>query len=68
MVKNFFISSALVVGDAPLIDVPLMIVIFSVLGWEKANGGERLLWSPPASAVRLALTATKPPGGECGFE
>jgi hypothetical protein len=36
-VKNFFISSVRVVGDAPLIEVPLMIVTLSVVPWEKIN-------------------------------
>jgi hypothetical protein len=31
VVKNFFISSVRVVGDAPLIEVPLMMVTLSVL-------------------------------------
>ena len=36
-VRNFFINSARVVGDAPLIEVPLMIVTFSVLALENRS-------------------------------
>ena len=35
--KNFFMSSARVVGDAPLMEVPLMIVTFSVLALENRS-------------------------------
>lgn len=37
VVKNFFMSSARVLGEAPLIEVPLMMVTLSEMGWEKAN-------------------------------
>lgn len=37
VVKNFFMSSARVLGEAPLMDVPLMMVTLSEMGWEKAN-------------------------------
>lgn len=70
MVKNFFINSARVAGDTPLIDVPLMMVTLSVLGWEN------MYWEalvPESSArsegsVYREFTATKPDAGEWGRE
>ena len=38
MVKNFFNSSVRVVGDAPLIDVPFMMVMLSAFEFENNNG------------------------------
>ena len=62
VVKNFFISSALVVGEAPLIDVPLIIVTLSVFGWENINCPA--LSEPSSETSWRELTATKPEGGE----
>lgn len=71
MEKNFFINSARVVGDAPLTEVPLMMVILSVFDWENKNG-EGMVFSAAATIsdplTRWALTATNPVGGECGRE
>ena len=70
VVKNFFISSARVVGEAPLIEVPLMMVTLSVFGWENMNC-EALIALSSAWSVGSAcreLTATNPDAGECGRE
>jgi hypothetical protein len=60
-VKNFFMSSARVVGEAPFIEVPFMMVTFSVLERENMNCDESGFSSDSASG-RFALTATKPDG------
>jgi hypothetical protein len=62
VVKNFFMSSALVVGEAPLIEVPLIIVTLSVLGCENINCPALRALSSETSCREL--TATNPDGGE----
>lgn len=59
--KNFFINSALVVGEAPFIEAPFIMVIFSVLGLENINCA---LAACSSCGSGRELTATKPDGGE----
>lgn len=70
VVKNLFINSARVVGDAPLIEVPLIMVTLSVLDCGNANDDDSGLSSGAGSPApgRLALTATKPAEGEWADE
>lgn len=70
VVKNFFMSSARVEGDTPLMDVPLMMVTLSVFGCENMYCGA---FAPPSSTRSVAsgcreLTATNPEAGEWGRE
>jgi len=68
--KNFFMSSARVVGDAPLMEVPLMIVTFSVLALENRSWAAVVARSGEASGLDSAgrdcrvLTAVNPIGGD----
>ena len=68
--KNFFISSARVVGEAPLMDVPLMIVTFSVLALEKRSCAALAAESGEVSGLDSAgrdcrvFTAVNPVGGD----
>ena len=68
--KNFFMSSARVVGDAPLMEVPLMIVTFSVLALENRSWAAVEARSGEVSGLDSAgrdcrvLTAVNPIGGD----
>ena len=68
--KNFFMSSARVVGDAPLMEVPLMIVTFSVLALENRSWAALVARSGEVSGLDSAgrdcrvLTAVNPIGGD----
>jgi hypothetical protein len=68
--KNFFMSSARVVGDAPLMEVPLMIVTFSVLALENRSWAAVEARSGEVSGLDSAgrdcrvLTAVNPMGGD----
>jgi hypothetical protein len=68
--KNFFMSSARVVGDAPLMEVPLMIVTFSVLALENRSWAAVVARSGDVSGLDSAgrdcrvLTAVNPIGGD----
>jgi hypothetical protein len=68
--KNFFMSSARVVGDAPLMEVPLMIVTFSVLALENRSWAAVVARSGEVSGLDSAgrdcrvLTAVNPIGGD----
>ena len=70
--KNFFINSARRVGEAPLIEVPLMIVTLSVFAVGNkscaallvAVSGEVSVLASTGADCRV-LTAVKPLGGDC---
>jgi hypothetical protein len=68
--KNLFMSSARVVGDAPLMDVPLMMVTFSVLALENKSWAALVAGSGEASGLGSAgrdcrvFTAVNPMGGD----
>ena len=73
-VRNFFINSARTVGEASLIDLPLMMVTFDVFGVANVSAvwflpmsllpATRGRCSASAGSACLKLTAVNPSGGD----